>query len=196
MRILVILMITTVLMCFGCRQNIQNHEFSTNMTSTQTIYVETIQHEMEQEKCEEVIYKRKIYESEQLSPNEIRFGNWNEVDWYDNDYFRIIRKYLDAYYQGKIQNENLDAYKELFRSKFAVRFTQVLPYGGLLVSMVFLEMPNIVVNAWVYSYIEDDEIYINLDSVRAVWISKGEESGWTKEKIFKVIQEQPKNKLW
>ena len=35
--------------------------------------------------------------------NEIRFENWIEKDWYDNDYFRALRNYLDAVSRGEVE---------------------------------------------------------------------------------------------
>lgn len=34
--------------------------------------------------------------------NEIRFRGWDDKDWFDNDYIRELRSYLDAYCRGEV----------------------------------------------------------------------------------------------
>lgn len=62
------------------------------------------------------------------SLNEIRFRNWTEKDWYDNDYFRALRKYIDACSKGKIRDEVLEPYKSALNGKFAI--PQAQPHLG------------------------------------------------------------------
>lgn len=38
------------------------------------------------------------------SLNDIRFEGWKEQDWLDNEYIRALRKYIDAYNKGEIED--------------------------------------------------------------------------------------------
>lgn len=52
--------------------------------------------------------------------NDIRFGNWTEKEWFDNDYFRTLRTYIDACYKGEIKDEVLEPYRFALKGKFAI----------------------------------------------------------------------------
>ncbi|MDY3266441.1 MAG: hypothetical protein SOX26_02730 [Phocaeicola sp.] len=54
------------------------------------------------------------------SLNDIRFDGWEESDWLDNEYIRILRKYLDDYNKGIVSNTNLDPYKEQIKGQFVI----------------------------------------------------------------------------
>ena len=48
---------------------------------------------------------------ERKSLNQIRFENWTEEDWVDNDYYRCIRETFDSYLAGEIEFSSLDEYR-------------------------------------------------------------------------------------
>ena len=39
------------------------------------------------------------------SLNDFRFANFSEADWFDNDYIRSLRQYLDDVAVGKVKDE-------------------------------------------------------------------------------------------
>lgn len=48
--------------------------------------------------------------------NDIRFDGWTKKEWAYNDYIRAVRKYIDAYNKGEIENPDLDEYKDYSRA--------------------------------------------------------------------------------
>jgi hypothetical protein len=130
------------------------------------------------------------------SLNDIRFKNWTDKDWYDNDYFRELRKYLDACYQGEIVDKNLEPYKSALRGQFAILNASPYISGGMFVSIVFLEAPNKIFDVGIYSDVDEDTETIVDYHVRGVIPREDEESGLTKNDILTIIKEHPENKLW
>ena len=130
------------------------------------------------------------------SLNDIRFKNWTDNDWYDNDYFRELRKYLNACYQGEIVDKNLESYKSTLKGQFAI--LNAVPYisGGMFVSIVFLEAPNKIFDVGIYSDVDEDTETLVDYHVRGVILRENEESGLTKNDILTIIKEHPENKLW
>lgn len=129
------------------------------------------------------------------SLNDIRFGNWTEKDWCDNDYFRALRKYIDACYKGEIKDKDLEPYKSALKEKFAIFNAEPFIGGGMFIYFVFLDAPNKIFNTWIYSYIDENTKTVVDYQVRGVKASE-EDSEFTKEEILSIIKEHPENKLW
>lgn len=131
-----------------------------------------------------------------LEGNEARFNGWIGKDWYENDYFRILRKFFDAYVRGEIENrDDLMFLKPLMNGKFVIYNAEPFLLGGMFISFVFLESPNDIYDVWVYSYVNEGQITIDLSSVRSIHLSKTK-SNLTKDSILHRIKEYPENKLW
>lgn len=130
------------------------------------------------------------------SLNDIRFGDWTEEDWRDNDYFRALRKYLDACCQGKIVDKNLEPYKSVLKGRFVIFNAEPCISGGMFVSIIFLEAPNKIFDVVIYSDVDEDTETIVDYHVRGVIPREDEESGLTKNDILTIIKEHPENKLW
>jgi len=136
----------------------------------------------------------KIIESEEKL-NEIRFGNWKNEDWYDNDYFRFLRKTIDDCLKG-IENEDtehLQGYKSFLHGQFFVNDVKVFLGGGVSISLAFLDQPEILYDAWVYSYVVGQTVIgYNLRA-----FSKSNETlNATKEEVIERMKEFPYLKLW
>ena len=133
------------------------------------------------------------------SLNDIRFGNWTDKDWLDNDYFRTLRKYIDSYDPNNdeyMKSVDLESYRvTLIKSKFAIG--KALPHilGGMGVDIVFLDMPNKIFHAWIYSDVNINSKNIYGYAVREFRLIDVE-SPLTKEDILTIIREHPENKLW
>lgn len=194
MRIYFALIFAAMLACMGCGRRGQNHNTSANAEQEQTTTIcDSIQNEPEF--CEEGDNTEE-YDDEILEGNDARFHNWTDEDWFDNDYFRILRKFFDAYVRGEIEGrEELLPLKPLMTGKFVIYNAEPFISGGLFVSFVFLESPNDIYNVWIYSYVEHGEVYIDLSSVRSIQMSD-RKFGMTKEDIYRIIEEHPENKLW
>lgn len=129
------------------------------------------------------------------SLNDIRFEGWKEQDWLDNEYIRALRKYIDAYNKGEIEDSSLNPYRENIKSKFVVYNIEPFLLGGLFISIVFLDMPEIVFDSWVYSNVNEIEETVTGYEVHGLRTNK-EESAFTKENIIQIIEEHPEIKLW
>lgn len=128
------------------------------------------------------------------SLNDIRFADFKEKDWYDNEYFRALRKYLDAFNSGEIEDEELEPYRKEVQGKFAVYCAQSYIGGGMLIELVFIDHPKDMFWAWVYS-----DVDIRTESVmgyRVFSIRKHGENATSKAEILQILREHPENKLW
>ena len=81
--------------------------------------------------------------------NDIRFENFEYMDWIDNDYIRCLRSYLDDFNSGKIEDEELEAYRQKVRGKFVIASSNPFMMGGLLVMVMFVDHPDDIYSAWV-----------------------------------------------
>lgn len=127
--------------------------------------------------------------------NAIRFNHFTDEDWVDNEYIRSLRQYITDYNEGKIEDEELDAYKGKIRGQFTVFSISPFIGGGALIHIVFLDNPDDIFTAWVYSSVDEKTETILDYSVRSIKIEE-EKSGLTKEDIQEIIKEHPENKLW
>ena len=127
--------------------------------------------------------------------NGIRFEGWTEKEFLNNEYIRTLRKYIDAYLIGKEKVPELDPYKENIRCPFAVYGTMPYPSGGLLITFIFIDMPEKMFDAWVYSSVDAEKRIVFDYQVHDISVS-AEEGSLTKEEILQIIKENPTNKLW
>lgn len=127
--------------------------------------------------------------------NEIRFAHFEDKDWLDNDYIRCLRKYLDDYLSGKIEDDGLEPYKEIIKGKFVLGDTEPFLLGGLFIRFIFLDSPNNMFSAWVYSDVDEDREVVTGYSVRAIKL-EDDNSGFTKNRILELVKEHPELKLW
>lgn len=128
--------------------------------------------------------------------NDIRFANFKtNKDWLDNEYIRTLRRYLDDYTAGKVENAELEPYKEGLKSKFVIYNTEPFIMGGLFIRVIFLDMPDKVFAGWVYSLVDEAKQTVTGYEFRALHLET-EESGLTKEEILQGVKETPDLKLW
>ena len=144
--------------------------------------------------------KTSIEESDTLnsnikSYNEIRFNEWEEKDWFDNGYISTLRTYLNDFHKEKIDIEMLEDYREIAKSKFFVRQIEPFILGGVLLQFVFIDMPDQIFTAWIYSYVNETNETVEDYEVRYISISEGK-SGLTRDDILKISNENPLYKLW
>lgn len=142
--------------------------------------------------------------------NEIRFGNWTEKDWHDNDYFRYLRKCFDACYKSnyliyksdpEIDNDDLASlqeYKSMLHSQFIVYEAKPFIGGGMFITLIFIEYPDDMFEIAVYSDVDENtETLMDTYHLVGGGLKKMDKtSGWTKKEILEFVQEYPENKLW
>ena len=127
--------------------------------------------------------------------NDIRFEDWGEKEWLDNEYIRTLRKYLDDYNRGKVRNSDLYPYKEQIKSKFVVYSIQPYLAGGAFIQIVFLDMPDRVFSSWIYSNVDEERRIVESYECRSIRIEE-ETTGMTKEDILQAIKDMGGLKLW
>lgn len=129
------------------------------------------------------------------SANDIRFGDWKESDWLDNEYIRTLRKYLDDYNAGKVSNSDLDPYKEQIKGKFVVDDIEPYLLGGAFIRITFLDMPDRVFSVWIYSNVDEKKEVVESYEFRSIAIEE-DRTDFTKEDILQAIKEMDGLKLW
>lgn len=127
--------------------------------------------------------------------NDIRFANFDENDWLDNEYIRCLRRYLDDYNSGKIKNEYLDQYKEKLKGKFVILWAEPYMAGGMFIQFIFIEYPEDIFTAWVYSGVDEEKELVLDYEMRSISLDE-EKSDFTKEEILDIVKEHPELKLW
>lgn len=127
--------------------------------------------------------------------NEIRFRDWSDEQWLDNDYIRTLRSYIDACAQGEINDEALEAHKGLLDSKFCVAAIEPALFGGAFILCIFLDDTSKMFGAQVYSEVDEQREVVVGYEVRSIDLFS-DECTLSKEDILQFIKEHPLHKLW
>ena len=127
--------------------------------------------------------------------NDIRFADFEEKDWLDNEYVRTLRSYLDAFNSRQIEDEELEPYRDIVKGKFVIFLSEPCIGGGMYIHITFINHPTQLFNAWVYSDV--DIASETVSGYRVMSISKSEEPiEVTKEEIMECVNKDPDLKLW
>ena len=129
------------------------------------------------------------------SLNDIRFRDWKDEDWIDNDYIRALRAYLDDFNSGTISDEILDLHKDIVKGKFVVGDAEPFIAGGLLVRFMFVDHPNVMFGAWIYSGVDEVKEVVTDYNVRSIQV-ESDDLPYTKEEIISINKEHPEMKFW
>ena len=127
--------------------------------------------------------------------NDIRFEGWTVEEWCDNDYIRTLRNYVDAYNRGEIEDSTLIPYKELLKGQFVVETIEAFLLGGVYMNITFIDDPEKVFIAWVYSEVDTDTEEVGPYECRDFRFEDGL-IGCTKEELRKIMAEHPEMKIW
>lgn len=127
--------------------------------------------------------------------NEIRFEGWTDDDWLDNEYICTLRKYMDDYNSGKVENPALDPYKEQVKGQFVIYNISPFLMGGMFIRVIFFDMPDRVFSSWVYSDVDEEKEVVVGYEFRSIRI-EDTKTGMTQEDILQAIKEVPGLKLW
>lgn len=186
----VILFLLPLLLHTACQTTAQPHSTSSAAQTSTIDLVDSIAENCELEVEEE--------ESEPTrSLNDIRFDGWSNEDWYDNDYIRELRSYIDAYSRGAIDDEQLNAlqrYKSLMKSRFVVYDISPYLFGGVWMLIGFVDNPKPIFQAWVYSEVDAADRIVGYE-VRHFSFSE-QETDFTKEHVLRTVEKHPELKLW
>ena len=127
--------------------------------------------------------------------NDIRFDGWTDIDWVDNEYIRCLRRYIDDYNNGRIQNEALDEYRDKMKGKFVIGWSEPFIMGGLFLHIIFLDSPSDIFLAWVYSSVDEETETVLDYEVRRITHDETKNT-LSREEILKLMEEHPEYKLW
>lgn len=128
--------------------------------------------------------------------NGIRFEEWGDKEWLDNNYIRSVRLYLDAYVLGLVKNEAFDKHKSAMKVKFII--CQIKPFmgGGAWIHIAFVNDTSFLLRFWVYSFVkEGNPIAIEGYDVRSVDLIE-EPLGIAPEEMKDILKQNPHNQLW
>ena len=127
--------------------------------------------------------------------NDIRFDGWTKMEWADNDYIRAVRKYIDAYSKGEIENPDLDEYKDYMQGKFIIADIRPCIVGGAFIYFSFYDYPDKVFAAMVYSDVDEKTRVVSNYECRSL---KYEDLDLkiTQEEIRQFLKECPEHRLW
>ena len=125
--------------------------------------------------------------------NGIRFEEWGDKEWLNNNYIRSVRLYLDAYVLGLVKDEALDKHKETLKGKFCICSIEPYVYGGAWVHIAFVNDTSFSLRFWVYSFVTDNTI--SGYEVRSADLID-EPLGLSTEEVKDILKENPYNNLW
>ena len=128
--------------------------------------------------------------------NGIRFENWGDKEWLNNNYIRSVRLYIDAYNLGLVKDEELDKHKAALKGKFCICSIEPFMGGGAWMHIAFVDDTSFSLRFWVYSFVnEDNPIAIEGYDVRGSDLVD-EPLGLTTEEIKEILKQNPLNQLW
>lgn len=131
----------------------------------------------------------------QESLNDIRFSHFKSEDWYDNEYIRAVRNFLNNYYDGVISDQDLDPYRQIISGYFVLNNIEPCILGGAYIQFVFFEKPELLFSSWVYSDVDEEKEVVLGYEVRGVKV-EDEETGFSKDDIMRIMSEHPEIKFW
>ena len=128
--------------------------------------------------------------------NGIRFEEWGDKEWLNNNYIRSVRLYIDAYNLGLVKDEELDKHKAALKGKFCICSIEPFMGGGAWMHIAFVDDTSFSLRFWVYSFVnESDPVAIEGYDVRGSDLVD-EPLGITPEEIKEILKQNPHNQLW
>ena len=127
--------------------------------------------------------------------NDIRFDGWTKKEWAHNEYIREVRRYIDEYNMGEIENPDLDEYKVYMQGKFIIADIRPCIVGGAFIYFSFYDYPDKVFAAMVYSDVDEKTRVVSNYECRSL---KYEDLDLkiTQEEIRQFLKECPEQKMW
>lgn len=127
--------------------------------------------------------------------NDIRFDGWTSKEWADNEYIREVRRYINAYNKGEIDNSALDAYKGYMQGKFIIADIAPCLWGGAFIYFSFYDHPDKVFAAMVYSDVDEKTRVVSNYECRSLTY-EDLDLNITQEEIRQFLKESPEQKMW
>ena len=130
-----------------------------------------------------------------LSLNDIRFADYDDDDWLDNEYIQALRHYLDDIDVSKIKNERIKPYSKVIKGKFIILRIEPTQLGGMLIIFSFIDKPEGIFTTWVYSDVDEATGEVSNYTVKGI-IREDIKNEMSREEILKIVQENPEFKLY
>ena len=127
--------------------------------------------------------------------NDIRFAGWTKKEWADNEYIREVRRYIDAYLNGDVENPALDAHKCYMQGKFIIADISPCLWGGAFIYFSFYDYPDKVFAAMVYSDVDEKTRVVSNYECRSLTY-EDLDLNITQEEIRQFLKESPEQKMW
>ena len=134
--------------------------------------------------------------SNEKSLNDIRFSNFKDKDWIDNDYIRALREYIDAYKSGEVKDKELNKYRDDIQGKFVIGHTEPFLLGGLFIEFIFVDKPEKIFSVWVYSEVDEQKELVTGYSVRDIQLENNSSGFTSKQQILSTLKNHPEYKMW
>lgn len=127
--------------------------------------------------------------------NDIRFAGWTRKEWADNEYIREVRKHIDAYNRGEIEDPGLDEYKEYIKGKFVIGDIKPGLWGGAFMYIVFFDHPDKTFSVLVYSDVDEETRTVSNYKCYGLQLEDFD-LGYSQEDILQFLKECPEHRLW
>lgn len=129
------------------------------------------------------------------SLNEIRFADFKDEDWLENEYIRTLRRCLDAYGRGEVEYDGLAPYRDIVKGRFVVADVKEFIGGGLFIHFIFVDHPEYMFVTNVYSTVDTETRKVVRYSVKHFEVEENPYETTTEE-ILEIIKAHPELKLW
>ena len=166
---------------------------SQEKSNSPTDSISSIKGDSMEAESDSLLYADEDAEDESL--NDIRFTNFKDEDWLDNEYIRTLRRYIDDFNNKKIEDEELEPHRNQLKGKFVIGNVEPFMLGGLFIQITFIDHPENVFSAWVYSDVDPEKRTVSNYNVHHIRLEK-EKLEFTREQILQEMEIHPELKLW
>lgn len=176
---------TCLLIHLSC--NNQHRAKGVDISNEDKINIDTTSYLTESESVEDTTYCETL--------NDIRFAGWTKKEWADNEYIREVRRHIDAYNRGEIEDPGLDEYKEYIQGKFVIGDIKPGLWGGAFMYIVFFDHPDKTFSVLVYSDVDEETRTISNYQCYGLQLEDFD-LGYSQEDILQFLKECPEHRLW
>ena len=106
-----------------------------------------------------------------------------------------MRRYINAYNKGEIENSALDAHKGYMQGKFIIADISPCLWGGAFIYFSFYDYPDKVFAAMVYSDVDEKTRVVSNYECRSLTY-EDLDLNITQEEIRQFLKESPEQKMW
>ena len=180
--------------CLVCLISLLSCNYKNNSNGRSIVDNHTIDTSSYTVASEDTVYEATEDETRETL-NDIRFAGWTSKEWADNEYIREVRRYIDEYNKGEIEDPDLDEYKDYMQGKFIIADISPCLWGGAFIYFSFYDYPDKVFAAMVYSDVDEKTKVVSNYECRSL---KYEDLDLkiTQEEIRQFLKECPEQKMW